>query len=87
MSEIKVNWLGGNCPVQAEGTVGGKKFYFRARYGHWSLSIGDDPVPSPEWYYEEEYGTEPFDAGWMSEDEVRAFIAKAVGLYEAANKG
>lgn len=32
--------LGGNCPVQATGTVAGVPFYFRARHGHWRVEIG-----------------------------------------------
>jgi hypothetical protein len=83
--EVAINWIGGNCPVQAEGTVDGKEFYFRARGEHWSMSIGGaDVVGEPEWYYEEEYSDEPFAAGWMHEAEARHFISRAAGLYLAA---
>jgi hypothetical protein len=78
--EVVITWLGGNCPVQAEGTVDGKPFYFRARGEHWSMGIGGEPVGAPEWEYEEAYGEWPA-AGWMSTDEARAFIAQAVELY------
>lgn len=84
MPDIIITSLGGNCPVQAEGTIDGKEFYFRARGERWSMSIGgSDVVGDPEWYYEEDYGAGPFAAGWMSEDEARAFIDKAAGLYAA----
>lgn len=80
--EIAIAWLGGNCPVQAEGTINGKEFYFRARGDEWSLRIGGtDVVSAPEWRYSEDYGDDPFAAGWMTEDEARGFIAKAAGLY------
>lgn len=85
--QITIRWLGGNCPVQAEGTIDGKEFYFRARYDSWSLSIGDDPIGSVEWEYEEPYGTpDGYDAGWMSEDEARAFISKAAKKYTATRR-
>lgn len=81
MTDIKINYLGGNCPVQAEGTINGDAFYFRARGSHWSLGVGGgDPVGGPKWEHGESYGTWP-DAGWMSEDEARGFIEKGAALY------
>jgi len=83
---VVIDVIGGNCPVQAEGTVDGKPFYFRARGDEWSMSIGgDDIIMSPEWYYEEAYGDWP-EAGWMPEDEARAFIAKAAAAYHAEKR-
>ena len=41
---IIIDSFGGNCPVQAEGTIDGKPFYFRARGSSWSMSIGGDDV-------------------------------------------
>lgn len=61
---VDIKWSGGNCPVQIEGHVKGKPFYFRARGEHWSLGIGGEPVGQPDWYCEEPYGSWP-DAGWM----------------------
>ena len=79
---LVIEWIGGNCPVQAEGTIDGQEFYFRARGSRWSLAIGGvDVIASPDWFYEEPYGLGPFDAGWMTEEEALAFIDKAVGLY------
>lgn len=83
MAEVVINGVGGWCPVQAEGTVNGKEFYFRARGDSWALNIGgEDIILEPEWRYEEDYGTWP-DDGYMTEDEARSFIAKAVQMYEA----
>lgn len=83
MSEpiTEIIWLAGNCPVQAEGTINGQMFYFRARGAHWSLGIGSEPVGSPTWFYHEPYGDNPFAAGWMDDEEARAFIVKAARLY------
>jgi hypothetical protein len=51
--------IGGKCPVQAEGTINGLPFYFRSRYGHWSLSISPradgDPLDKDAWRHREEY--------------------------------
>ncbi len=78
---VVIDCLGGNCPVQAEGTIDGLPFYFRARGDRWTMGIGDDVVLAPAWFYEEPYGDGPFAAGWMDEDEARAFIHKAADLY------
>ncbi|HDA7126329.1 TPA: hypothetical protein O5T86_001262 [Staphylococcus aureus] len=80
--EISIGWIGGNCPVQAEGTINGEPFYFRARGERWSMSIGgDDVVGAPDWYHEEDFGETAFAAGWMSESEARGFIEKSARLY------
>jgi len=75
--------LGGNCPVQAEGTIAGKPFYFRARGSSWRLSVGDgDLMGNPEWTYKEDYG-ETFEAGWMEQREAIRFILLAAERYQA----
>ena len=84
--DIDIRCIGGNCPVQAEGTIDGKEFYFRARHMHWSIGIGGEPVCEPEWFWEADYGDLPFDAGWMHEDEARAFIQKAAERYARGEK-
>jgi len=90
---IEIDWLGGNCPVQAMGKIDGEPFYFRARGETWSLSIGSeeedsgktgvhgrDVVGSPSREYEEDYGDGPYDAGWMKEDVARQMIEKAAKI-------
>lgn len=84
MSDIVMEYTCGACPVQAEGTVSGERFYFRARGDRWRIGIGGtDPVFHPAWEYGEPYG-EPggLGAGWMDEEEANAFIRKSVELWK-----
>lgn len=79
---LVIDRIGGNCPVEIEGAIDGQEFYFRARGMRWSLSVGGrDVVGAPDWYYEEPYGDQEFAAGWMSEEEARAFLDKAARLW------
>lgn len=84
--QITIRWIGGNCPVQAEGNVGECDFYFRARGDSWSMGIGGDVVLSPDWGHKEEWGEGPYDAGWMPQHVALQMIGKAVGLYVASGK-
>lgn len=90
---IKIDMIGGNCPVQAEGTIDGKPFYFRARGEHWSFSVGTDAIGDPDWHHEEKWGSGPYDAGWMSEETARRAIEWCARSYlaraalEASQKG
>ena len=94
IEQIDIEWLGGNCPVQAEGTIDGKRFYFRARGEHWSLTI--HPTASGEylkwdddqqaWEHEEEWGDGPFDAGWMPEEVAKRMIETGAMHYRASLK-
>jgi hypothetical protein len=86
VSGIVIEEIGGMCPVQAEGTIDGKLFYFRARGDSWSIGIGREPLFDPEWEYAEDYGVWP-EAGYMEADEAKAFIEKAVALYRADKGG
>ena len=83
---LNIQNIGGWCPVQAEGTVGGKPFYFRARGNQWSMAIGGDPIETPGWFREDEYGASP-DAGYMPLDEARAFIEICAADYLAGKPG
>lgn len=71
---LKIDCLGGNCPVQAEGTIDGVPFYFRARHRHWGMGIGGEPVCEPQWYRERPYGIGEFDAGYMPLEDAERFI-------------
>lgn len=73
--------IGGNCPVQAEGEIDGKPFYFRARGQRWSMGVGGEPAGSPEWEHREGWGDSPYAAGWMPEETAIAMIEKAAILY------
>ena len=80
---IFVDTMGGNCPVQAEGMIGGKtKFYFRARGDSWQLHITacHKPFFNGEWQIDREYGEFP-DAGWMPRIEALQFIEDGVALW------
>lgn len=85
--DIVIDWLSGSCPVQAEGTIDGKPFYFRARGQRWRIGIGGDVVSSPDWGYGEYFGEVPFAAGWMTDEEAMGFIVKSVGLYRSGHEG
>ena len=73
--------IGGNCPVQADGTFDGNAFYFRARGDSWQFHVAptqDEIFGDTELFYiERDYGDGPFDAGWMPENEALGFIAQA----------
>lgn len=87
MSEpsVVIEEIGGNCPVQAEGTINGKRFYFRARGEHWRVEVHptakgdflDWPDDGMEWRTQGKWGDGPYAAGWMPEDVARDMIAKA----------
>lgn len=79
MVDIKIEYLGGNCPVQAEGTINGIHFYFRARGSHWVMIIGDDTETG--WISVHQWN----NAGKMSEEEAKRIIEKCA--QEFANEG
>lgn len=80
-SLLVITEIGGRCPVQAEGTICGVPFYFRARGESWSIGIGGEVVLLPAWEHEEDYGDEPFAAGYMPEEEALAFIEREARRY------
>ncbi|TDT87333.1 hypothetical protein DFO45_5007 [Azorhizobium sp. AG788] len=77
---LELDWLGGSCPVEAEGTYRGRRLHFRARGSSWSLDL-TDPASGEVWCHEEEYGAGPFDAGYMPLEDARASIRKAVAMF------
>lgn len=92
MPDIQIEWLGGNCPVQAEGAINGLPFYFRARGCRWTMEIAasaQTPLQylydgdGENWFHEEKWGEGPYDAGWMPEDTAREMIVKAAALWAA----
>ena len=66
---IIITRLGGNCPVQAEGSFDGMAFYFRARGCSVTCDVDDWTWDGPEYEWP--------DAGYISEDTARAFIGEA----------
>jgi len=72
--EVLIDIIYGNCPVQAEGTIDGVPFYFRARGSHWTIGIGEYPLDAPAWYHKELWCDDPYGAGWMSREEAEHLI-------------
>lgn len=72
--------LYGQCPLQGEGTVGTKRFYFRARWNQWTIQVGDDPW-KPDFVYAEPWGAEPGVAGYMTEEEGLLVICRGLEHY------
>lgn len=78
--------IGGNCPVQAEGTVDGQHFYFRARYDEWQFHVAATKAEifdNPTFLIERTYGS-GFDAGWMPEHEALGFIVASIAEFRTA---
>lgn len=82
-AQATITYEGGSCPVQIEGFVDGKPYYFRARGQFWTLGIGGDPVVSPEWQSGAHYSDEPYAAGYMSLSEARGFLVESLKRYLA----
>ena len=78
---LVVTSIGGMCPTQAEGTMNGNPFYFRARHGDWTLTVVK-PECDPVWLDKKDdvllfqEGDDPTN-GWMDESEVRVILQKA----------
>lgn len=92
-----IRYLGGLCPVQGEGyTRDGYPWYFRARGDGWSFAVsanqGGDEYKFPNGSIQdrfsrgEDWGDEPFEAGYMPEDTCRHFIFKCLREYQAERK-
>ncbi|HXT40710.1 MAG TPA: hypothetical protein VN887_11920 [Candidatus Angelobacter sp.] len=82
----------GHCPVQAQGAVRGRSFYFRAKHDEWSFSLAMRPdtesvdiCSSAQGFYRsgsygKAHGRGP-DAGWMPYDEVEQIIRRCIDEY------
>jgi hypothetical protein len=44
---VEWKFTGTAAPVQAEGTIDGFPFYFRARHNEWTFAVADGCVPDP----------------------------------------
>jgi hypothetical protein len=81
------------APVQAEGTIAGKRFYFRSRDQEWTFSVSEsqeiDPVEitSAEdakgegFFIAGRYGVRAFDASYMPLDIADKIIRECVDAY------
>lgn len=80
---VIVDWLSGLCPVQSNGWIDGRAYYFKARGDQWHMSITrteshnvDDALDYDDgkcWTHLEPYGKVP-DAGYMPFIEALQFI-------------
>ena len=90
---VVITSLGGSAPVQAEGTVAGHPFYFRARHEHWSFAISEYPSVDPVdiqtgetgakhgFFRESLYGTDRFAANYMLPAEAESIIRTCAAEY------
>lgn len=81
------------APVQVEGTLCGKPFYFRSRHEHWSFAVSEDPNVDPAdiqtleqgsaygLFVEERYGEKSFAASYMPIDEAEQIIQRCAEMY------
>ena len=85
--------LFGSCPVQGEGTVMGKRLYFRARWDAWSFAVAesDDVHPAnvqlaDQGFLREGSFGEPnqYEASWMPCDDAEAIIRRCAREYVAS---
>lgn len=88
MLGVSVHHAGGNCPVQIDGEVDGKYFYFRARGQRWQFEVAEN---ESEWLAdkviysaEKPYGDEPYSAGWMPLHEAFGLVAKGIADFREA---
>jgi hypothetical protein len=76
-------------PVQAEGTINGKAFYFSSRHEHWTFAVSEDSKISPidiqsseqGFFIERQYGNKSFDASYMTLDEAKRIIENCAEMY------
>ena len=87
---ILIEGIEGPAPVQVEGSIDGMRFYFRARFNAWSISIHETATgdymtwPDDEfWRHEEFYGESGYDASHMPDEDVLAAIMTAAGAYRS----
>lgn len=87
--------FGGNAPVQGEGEINGRPFYFRARGKTWEVLIayvGDDPLNlyigggGGGYTHVEDWPGDDYAAGWMTMDEVRVCMERAVSEFRQAGR-
>jgi hypothetical protein len=90
--DLQFEFTSSPAPVQAEGTVAGRSFYFRARGDTWEFTVaeraGDDPAALSEkdvalgkaWCRS---GTLPgrFEASWMPLDQATSLIQECARAY------
>jgi hypothetical protein len=77
------------APVQAEGTVGNQKFYFRSRWETWTFGVSSQRQPDPAlvdssedgFYLSGRYGSSRYEASYMPLPEAKAIIDRCLDEY------
>jgi hypothetical protein len=84
---IRIDVIGGNAPVQAEGYFDDRAFYFRARHASWLLEVGPREIPwcCDDWAIELDYGRGE-DASWMPIHEAIHFICDGVTEFRSGSR-
>lgn len=72
----------GYVPVQSNGIIDGKEYYFRAKDDYWSVGIGGSLYSNPDWYHEGQLDGLS-EADQTKPEQVYQLIAKAAELYRA----
>ncbi len=83
-------WEGGiygACPLQGEGTVNGRHWYFRARGDDWSFAVYRGEVLETEllWSANGPYEGVASTAGWMHYSEAWEIIASCIEMAREQN--
>ena len=86
--------------MQAEGTVAGRPFYFRARHDEWTFAVAEQPGADPVaidsadaargrgWFRSEAVGApREFRASYLSVDEATTLIRRCAAEYIAERAG
>lgn len=86
--------------MQAEGTVAGRPFYFRARYDEWTFAVADQPGVDPGdidsadaargrgWFRSETVGApREFGASYLSVNDATSLIRRCAAEYIAERIG
>ncbi len=81
---VDLDWIGGKCPVQAEGNIDGQPLYFRSRGDEWEFWVGT-PYSSDAFTIDGNYGAWP-EAGYMPEDIALHLIAAGCLAYRVIGK-
>lgn len=82
--------VGGCCPVQANGTIRGRQFYFHARHSNWTFEVANDLGELPSdvggnavFFLESRHN----DAGYMSSAEASRIVEACSRLFLEVTAG
>jgi hypothetical protein len=90
LQNFELYHLSGWTPVQAEGELDGRYWYFRARGTYWRFELGGNETGSrsARWRYEESWpSVSGFEAGYLTDEEAVSCILKAIIAYRTGDHG